>query len=373
MRGHREREKISVDQLDYDAELDQWLLVKTETAGRLFLIGIVRGDRKGRFRDGALIHINPADALGVSLVRDDRQEERWTSHDRASQSFKRRPIEKVGCERQRSVGIAGLGGGVLRMRIAQRHRRVNQDVREIRRPREAGWKRRHPSRSTQASHPGRSKKLSDFVWDRLPGLGVITCNNILLRPSSRDGTACPHCPASHGNSTGMIVPKAILAAMGAREGESLDVSVENGRLIAPRPGELVEEVTISAREEVELRALASKLKTAAERMSVRVEEARGRARFARPGARSGAERPVRARTGRLRRRDARSARSVSTIGDILSGLRQSMLMEHRLGMLVRDVEALTAAHAETRERVIRLEVVIDEARGSRDARGLPES
>lgn len=64
---------------------------------------------------------------------------------------------------------------------------------------------------------------------------------------------------------------------------------------------------------------------------------------------------------------------MSTIGDILSGLRQAMPMEHRLDMLVRDVEALTAAHAETRERVIRPEVIIDEARRSRDARRLPES
>ena len=64
---------------------------------------------------------------------------------------------------------------------------------------------------------------------------------------------------------------------------------------------------------------------------------------------------------------------MSAIGDILSGLRQVMLMEDRLDMLVRDVEALTAAHAETRERVIRLEVIIDEARRSRDARRLPES
>lgn len=76
-----------------------------------------------------------------------------------------------------------------------------------------------------------------------------------------------------GNSTGMIVPKAILAAMGAREGEPLDVSVENGRLIAARPGKLVEEVTISAQEEAELRALAAELKAATARMSARVEEA----------------------------------------------------------------------------------------------------
>ncbi|WP_217352917.1 hypothetical protein [Sphingomonas sp. ID1715] len=47
-------------------------------------------------------------------------------------------------------------------------------------------------------------------------------------------------------------------------------------------------------------------------------------------------------------------------------------MEHRVDMLARDVEALTAAHAETRERVIRLEVIIDEARRSRDTRRLPE-
>ncbi|NNM78581.1 hypothetical protein HJG53_16965 [Sphingomonas sp. ID1715] len=83
-----------------------------------------------------------------------------------------------------------------------------------------------------------------------------------------------------GNSTGMIVPKAILAAMGAREGEPLDVSVENGRLVAARPGELVEEVTISTKEEAELQALAAELKAATSRMSARLEEASAAVRAA---------------------------------------------------------------------------------------------
>lgn len=76
-----------------------------------------------------------------------------------------------------------------------------------------------------------------------------------------------------GNSTGMIVPKAILAALGAREGEALDVSVENGRLVAARPGELFESVTISAQEEAELEALAVELKAAAERMARKLDAA----------------------------------------------------------------------------------------------------
>lgn len=63
---------------------------------------------------------------------------------------------------------------------------------------------------------------------------------------------------------------------------------------------------------------------------------------------------------------------MSTVSNILSGLKQVMLLEHRVDRLAEDVQALTSAHAETRERLIRLEVIIDEARRSRDARRLPE-
>ena len=35
-----------------------------------------------------------------------------------------------------------------------------------------------------------------------------------------------------GNSTGMIVPKAILSEIGSAIGEELDIKVENGRIVA---------------------------------------------------------------------------------------------------------------------------------------------
>lgn len=64
---------------------------------------------------------------------------------------------------------------------------------------------------------------------------------------------------------------------------------------------------------------------------------------------------------------------MSTIGDILGGIRQVLLLQHRIDTLADDMKALTAAHGETRERLVRLEVIIDEALRSRDARRqLPE-
>ena len=76
-----------------------------------------------------------------------------------------------------------------------------------------------------------------------------------------------------GNSTGMIVPKAILVALGAQAGEPLDIGVENGRLVAARAGTLDEQVTISAAEAREMEALSHELAVAAERMRTRLDEA----------------------------------------------------------------------------------------------------
>jgi hypothetical protein len=59
---------------------------------------------------------------------------------------------------------------------------------------------------------------------------------------------------------------------------------------------------------------------------------------------------------------------VSSIGDIVSGVRQVLLMQHRIDALADDLKALTAAHGETRERLIRLEVIIDEARRAAERR-----
>ena len=76
-----------------------------------------------------------------------------------------------------------------------------------------------------------------------------------------------------GNSTGMIVPKAVLAALGAKEGEPIDIRVDNGRMVAARAGELTEEIVISAEEARELEVLARELHGAADRMAAKLDEA----------------------------------------------------------------------------------------------------
>ncbi len=75
-----------------------------------------------------------------------------------------------------------------------------------------------------------------------------------------------------GNSTGMIVPKAVLAALGAEAGEPLDIGVEDGRLIAARAGELEEQISFTAAEARELAAMAAELQAAAARMEKRLDE-----------------------------------------------------------------------------------------------------
>ena len=76
-----------------------------------------------------------------------------------------------------------------------------------------------------------------------------------------------------GNSTGMIVPKAVLAALGAQAGEPLDIGVEDGRLVAARAGELDDRLTLSADETRELEQLALELHAAAGRMEVTLDRA----------------------------------------------------------------------------------------------------
>jgi antitoxin MazE len=76
-----------------------------------------------------------------------------------------------------------------------------------------------------------------------------------------------------GNSTGMIVPKAILAELGARAGEPMDLRVEGGRMVAARAGTLVDGETIDADEVRELARLADELKAAAQHMEARLIEA----------------------------------------------------------------------------------------------------
>ena len=76
-----------------------------------------------------------------------------------------------------------------------------------------------------------------------------------------------------GNSTGMIVPKALLAELGAEAGEAMDIAVEDGRLVAARAGGLSERVTISAEEARELALLARELHAAADQMAARLDQA----------------------------------------------------------------------------------------------------
>ena len=53
---------------------------------------------------------------------------------------------------------------------------------------------------------------------------------------------------------------------------------------------------------------------------------------------------------------------MGALGDVLTGLRKILLLEQRVESLNGEVERLSAAHADTRERLIRLEVIIEEAR-----------
>ena len=63
---------------------------------------------------------------------------------------------------------------------------------------------------------------------------------------------------------------------------------------------------------------------------------------------------------------------MSLIGDIFAGVRRIMLLEDRVDRLTDDLAKLNTAHAETRERLIRVEVIIDEARRA-EARYRPGS
>ena len=62
---------------------------------------------------------------------------------------------------------------------------------------------------------------------------------------------------------------------------------------------------------------------------------------------------------------------MSLLGDIFAGVRRTLLMEERVERIAADLDKLNTAHAETRERLIRVEVIIEEARRS-NARYLPE-
>lgn len=56
--------------------------------------------------------------------------------------------------------------------------------------------------------------------------------------------------------------------------------------------------------------------------------------------------------------------------DAMAAVRRVVLLDARLDRMGADLAKLDAAHAETRERLLRVEIVIDEARRAYDRRRL---
>ena len=54
---------------------------------------------------------------------------------------------------------------------------------------------------------------------------------------------------------------------------------------------------------------------------------------------------------------------MGALGDVVAALRQVLTMEHRIEALTKEIADLKAREEDTRERLIRLEVIIEEARG----------
>lgn len=61
---------------------------------------------------------------------------------------------------------------------------------------------------------------------------------------------------------------------------------------------------------------------------------------------------------------------MSALGDLFAGLRQVLTLDHRVAELARQVADLQRREEDTRERLIRLETIIDEARRAGAARRL---
>jgi predicted nucleic acid-binding Zn-ribbon protein len=59
---------------------------------------------------------------------------------------------------------------------------------------------------------------------------------------------------------------------------------------------------------------------------------------------------------------------VSLLGDIVASVRKVVLLEHRVATLASELERLSDVQTDTRERLIRLEVIIEEARRAGAAR-----
>ena len=64
---------------------------------------------------------------------------------------------------------------------------------------------------------------------------------------------------------------------------------------------------------------------------------------------------------------------MSTLGDLFTGLRQVLVLEHRVEELAKEVSGLRTREESTRERLVRLETIIDEARRRGEAKRLPGS
>ena len=63
---------------------------------------------------------------------------------------------------------------------------------------------------------------------------------------------------------------------------------------------------------------------------------------------------------------------MSAVGDLMAALRQVLTMEHRIETLTTEIAELKAREQDTRERLIRLEVIIEEARRAGASKRLPK-
>lgn len=64
---------------------------------------------------------------------------------------------------------------------------------------------------------------------------------------------------------------------------------------------------------------------------------------------------------------------MSILGDMFAGLQQVMTLGHRVEELTKEVGELKRREQDTRERILRLEIIIDEARQRGAARRLPDA
>jgi hypothetical protein len=62
---------------------------------------------------------------------------------------------------------------------------------------------------------------------------------------------------------------------------------------------------------------------------------------------------------------------MSTLGDVLKGIRDAVVMDERVRALSDKVDAMDARQTDTRERLVRLETMLGMLRPTRFQRGLP--